>query len=134
MPHPGTSQDQLCKWHGEHINMQLMNVDDHGLLCIYNGSTTFNIWILNENKQPLWIRWHTIDIYPHVSRYLAYESTYSVQRPLGIIDGELFLEWKRIGLFALDLNHSIPKRFERRIKNEADVVMYFNIPSLIPIT
>ncbi|KAL3501545.1 hypothetical protein ACH5RR_035994 [Cinchona calisaya] len=134
MPHPGAPQDQLCKWDREHTRMHLMNKDDHGLLCICNISNTFNIWVLNENKLPLWIKWHTVDIYTYVSHYPFHESTYSVRRPVGIMDGELLLDCKGRGLFALDLNHGRVKRFERRIKNEDDEHIYFHIPSLIPIT
>ncbi|KAL3501415.1 hypothetical protein ACH5RR_035864 [Cinchona calisaya] len=143
MSHPGSPQDKiLCQWDNRHSTMNVVDTDDHGLLCLCKihdiyRKPSINIWILKHQQPPfLWIKWLEVDISMNVRRYPFYGSSSSryLVRPVAIIGGELFVEWRERGLFAIDLRPGNKvKRFEGRIKNERDSRMYFHIHSLVPI-
>ncbi|KAL3538373.1 hypothetical protein ACH5RR_001739 [Cinchona calisaya] len=139
MSHPGP-QDQWCKEDPEHLRMHLLEMDDHGLLCLCECAELeplITIWIY-ENSRSLWIRRHAVSVKVDISNY-----PFSKVRPVAFVNGEVYAEWPREvwgggGSFAFNLVLGTVKSFRRLrmfgIEDETSVIiMYAHTPSLIPI-
>ncbi|KAL3538360.1 hypothetical protein ACH5RR_001726 [Cinchona calisaya] len=133
MPHPGP-RDQYCKDDPEHSRMHLVEMDDHGFLCLCESSLfeeSINIWILKQQDDrngPLWMRWHRVNIDLDVSRFPCGTSNKNV-RPVVIVDGGLLLEWPSKVLIALNFKMDT---VARRIENGS--YMYAHSPNFVSLS
>ncbi|KAL3538347.1 hypothetical protein ACH5RR_001713 [Cinchona calisaya] len=135
--HPGP-QDQWCKEDPKHLRMHLLEMDDHGILCLCECAKLeplINIWIY-ENSRSLWIRRHAVNLDIDV-RHLPSSKI----RPVAFINGEVYAQWP-IGAhgwgglyaFNLMLNGTTTKAKRRYFDRRLEMMREEDEKSVIIIT